>query len=155
MTWDECMLSFAYGRPDEGLRLSQLKDLGDYLSLLGSHGLQIASVLIDGSFTTDKTGPGDIDCSPIIDGAASTPSAEIRTSITENWITPKDRYKYTPVPGLGRTLSLDIYGVVRTPDDHPNHANSVAIENHWRSFWQFERGSQGRPTKGYAEVILR
>jgi hypothetical protein len=154
LTWQELLEAFALGRPDEQLRLSQLKDLGDYVALLGRHGLTVSSVLIDGSFTTDKTGPSDIDCSPIIDGAASMPIAEIRNNITGNWIAPKDRYKRMPVPGLGKTVSLDIYGVVRIPIDHPNRTVGLQNEKHWRQWWQFEEGTEGIPTKGYVEVIL-
>lgn len=154
LTWPELMQAFALGRPDEQLRLSQLKDLGDYLRLLGTHGLSVSSVLIDGSFATDKTGPSDIDCSPIIDGATSTPIAEIQNNITDNWIAPKDLYKRIPVPGLGRIVGLDIYGVVRIPVEHPNYAVGVQNENHWRQWWQSEEGSKGTPTKGYVEVIL-
>lgn len=154
LTWPELMEAFALGRPDEMLRLSQLKDLGDYVRLIGMHGLTVSSVLIDGSFASDKTGPSDIDCSPIIEGATSSPIAEIRSHITDNWIAPRDRYKRIPVPGLGRIVSLDIYGVVRIPADHPNYAVGVQNEIHWRKWWQCEEGSKGTATKGYVEVIL-
>lgn len=154
LTWHQLLQGFALGRPDEQLRLARLRDLGDYLRTLRSHGLVVSSVLVDGSFTTDKTGPGDIDCSPIIDGATSTPSPEIRDSITANWVSPGDKYKRTPVPGLGRTLGLDIFGVVRIPPDHPNHAAGRTNEAHWRNYWQFQRGSEGVASKGYVEVTL-
>lgn len=154
LTWHQLMQGFALGRPDEHLRLSHLKDLGDFLQVLRGHGLFISSVLVDGSFTTDKTGPSDIDCSPVIDGAKSSPSGEIRDSITDNWISPGGKYKRMPVPGLGRTLGLDIFGVVRIPPEHPNHAAGRDNELHWRNYWQFQRGSEGIRSKGYVEVTL-
>ncbi|MFE4079118.1 DUF6932 family protein [Paenarthrobacter sp. YIM B13468] len=154
LTWAELVDAFALGRPDEELRLSQLGDLRDYVRLLTAYGLSVASVIIDGSFASGKTGPGDIDCSPIIDGSASAPIAEIRNNITDNWIAPKGRYKRTPVPGLGRNVGLDIYGVVRIPVGHPNYAVGIENEKHWRKWWQCEEGSKGTVTKGYLEVLI-
>lgn len=150
----EVIERFVRGLPDEEHRAKLVRDLLDYVSLLRGHGLHVERALLDGSFTTDKLYPGDIDCSPLIDGATSRPTPEILASITNNWVSPKDRYKYDPVPGLGRTVSLDIYGVVRIPENHQNYSLGVRNETSRREFWQIERNGNGVLTKGCVEVIF-
>ncbi|WP_186760246.1 DUF6932 family protein [Arthrobacter alpinus] len=150
-TIDDMVARFVKGRPDEAHRTTLVKDLVDYLQLMTTLGFHITSVLVDGSFTTDKIGPSDIDCSPIIDGRRSNPTAEVRASATENWVTPADSYKKKPVPFLNRTVKLAVYGVVRIPHDHPNYDLGRQNELQRRRFWQMERGHD-LSKKGYLEV---
>ncbi|MFB9074444.1 DUF6932 family protein [Citricoccus parietis] len=149
--WDDFKSCFAAS--DQPERSSQLQDLADYLELLKGHGLVIPHVLVDGSFTTTKRVPADIDVSPVMDYEASRPDAEIAKHAHANFIHPKDRYKTTPVPGLGRTVSLDIYGFVIVSPGHTHFDHCQTNEMYWREWWQRSRTS-GMATKGYLEVKL-
>lgn len=145
---------FALGRPDEAVRLSHIADLRDYLSTLSSIGLAVDSVWVDGSFVSKKFNPGDIDCSPVVLGAASNPLPEELPDLDTKWIVPKDRWKYETVPGLGRSVRLDVYGFVMLPDSHPAASSSKAMRGHYDEFWQRCRGSGPMTAKGYLEVVL-
>lgn len=134
-------------------RTKQLQDLLDYLKVLTDCGLVVRSVLVDGSFATGKPAPGDMDISPVVDGEASKPAAEVRAQVNKNFIHSEDRYKTTPVPGLGRTVDLDVYGFVTVGPGHPRHGHCQANEDYWREWWQRTR-ARGMGTKGYLEVML-
>ncbi|WP_130450219.1 DUF6932 family protein [Zhihengliuella halotolerans] len=141
-------------RPDENHRAQLAKDLLDYVKLMRDLGLHVERVLVDGSFTSDKMYPRDIDCSPIVDGSLSKPIPEILNTVTSCWVSPRDRYKTTPVPWLERTVGLDVYGFVQIPTSHPNHNLGLEAERYWKNWWQLERQGAGTPSKGCLEVII-
>jgi hypothetical protein len=145
---------FALGLPDEAIRLSHIADLIDYLGALASIGLALDSVWVDGSFVSRKINPGDIDCSPVVVGADSSPIPEEIPDLESKWIVPKDRWKYAEVPGIGRTVRLDVYGFVMLPDGHPAAMTGKAMRGHYDEFWQRSRGTGDTTAKGYLEVVL-
>ncbi|WP_440915793.1 DUF6932 family protein [Crystallibacter degradans] len=146
--------NFVRGQPDERHRLGLMKDFIDYMQVLRGHGLHIDTCLVDGSFVTSKQYPADLDCTPLIDGGRSTPPAGILGSIHDHWVSPGSRYKKVPVPGLGRTVELDVYGIVRIPQEHRNHALGSKAEQKWEKFWQMSRGHGTDAVKGSVEVSL-
>lgn len=138
----------AKGRPDELRRLGLLRDLTMYVQKLDAVGLAVEAVWLDGSFVSGKINPGDIDCSPIIDYAGSDPDPAELPGLWERWIHPRNRWKHEPVPGLGHTVGLDIYGFVSFPDPQ----ESADVRAHWQRWWQTSRASTGDLDKGLVEV---
>lgn len=151
---DELVAAFVTGRPDEAHRAGLMADLRAYLGRLGDIGLVIDSVWVDGSFTSAKINPGDIDCSPVIDAAASNPAASETPYLVDRWIHPKDRWKHASVPGLGHTVALDVYGFAMVPDGTPGTATALAVRGHWDQFWQRSRTTGQAHVKGFVEVIF-
>lgn len=143
-----------FGSGPAGSRRShQVKDLLDYLTVLSSVVLVVSSVLVDGSFATQKPNPGDMDISPVIDGQASVPVPGVAAQVSKNYMHPKDLYKSVPVPGLGRTVDLDIYGFPTVAPGHPHYDTCRTTENYWRTWWQRTRAN-GMGSKGYLEVMI-
>lgn len=145
---------FVATRPDGARRKKLLDDFTDYVSLLGRLGLAVDCVWLDGSFISGKANPGDVDMTPVIDAVRSSPDPAILEDIEDVWITPKHRWKRTPVPGLGRAVELDVYGVVKVPDGHPAYSAYVASRGYWDDWWQRSRATGQALVKGYVEVVL-
>lgn len=151
---DDVIESFVAGRSDEAHRSALLADLQAYLGRLRDIGLVLDSLWLDGSFTSGKVNPQDIDCSPVVDAAVSNPDPSEIPRLFDVWIHPRDRWKRAGVPGLGHTVALDIYGFVKVPDGHPGTDASLATRAHWDQFWQRSRPTGQAHVKGFAEVIF-
>lgn len=151
---DEVVAHFVAGRPDSAHRAGLLADLHAYLGRLRDIGLVLDSVWLDGSFTSGKVNPQDIDCSPVVDAAASTPDPAEVPRLFDTWIHPKDRWKRTNVPGLGHTVALDVYGFAKLPDGLPGTDTSLVTRAHWDQFWQRSRSTGQAHVKGFVEVVF-
>lgn len=145
---------FVADRPDAAWRGQLLDDFVAYLDVLRGLGLEVDSVWLDGSFISGKVNPGDIDMSPVIDAARSNPDAAALPDLEHRWIVPKDRWKREPVPGLGRTVRLDVYGFVKVPDEHLARDGYIALRGLWDDWWQRSRVTGQSLVKGYVEVVL-
>ncbi|GAA3816412.1 hypothetical protein GCM10022273_28960 [Cellulomonas soli] len=154
VTMSDVRDNFVVARSDGAWRGQLMDDLERYIELLDRLGLALDSVWLDGSFISGKVTPGDIDCSPVIDAARSAPDPSITADLNDMWIAPRNRWKHEPVPGIGRTLNLDIYGIVKVPDAHPGHGTYAALRGHWDDWWQRSRATGETLAKGYVEVVL-
>lgn len=139
---------FAHSRTVDSARRERI--LTDFLTYRDQQlrcGLAVTSYWIDGSFTSDKIDPGDIDITAIIDGSASTPVDDF-----DDWLLPGDRWKTLPHPRVGRTLLVDGYAVVKVPDNHPSSAGYQQLRGYWDDWWQRCRATGEQESKGYVEV---
>ena len=153
-TLDELVAVFVDGRTDHAHRVGLVDDLQAYLGRLADIGLVLDSLWVDGSFTTAKVNPGDIDCSPVVDAARSNPDPGLIPTLFDTWIHPKNRWKTENVPGLGHTVALDVYGFVMMPDGLPGTADALATRAHWDQFWQRSRLTGQAHVKGFVEVTF-
>ncbi|MFR9751348.1 DUF6932 family protein [Nocardia sp. 004] len=144
---DEFKERFVQNLPDSERRMQIFEDLEEYQKQQLACGLIVISYWIDGSFTTNKLNPSDIDITAIIDGAASSP-----TPVADDWINPADCWKNNAHPSVGRTLLVDGYGVVKLPDTHPDVKKYHELRGYWDDWWQRCRGTNEATRKGYVEV---
>lgn len=139
---------FAHERTTDRVRRQLILD--DFLTFRDQQlrcGLAIISYWIDGSFTSDKIDPGDIDITTVVDGPASAPIDDFA-----DWLNPKDRWKTLPHPRVGRTLLVDGYAVVKVPDNHPTCADYLRTRGYWDDWWQRSRATGEVERKGFVEV---
>lgn len=153
-SWDEMVAAFVTGRPDAAHREGLLDDLRAYLGRLTDIGLVLDSIWVDGSFTSAKVNPSDIDCSPVVDAVASRPDPAEVPRLFDTWIHPKNRWKRANVPGLGHTVALDIYGFVVVPDGVPGSDTALVTRGFWDQFWQRSRTTGQAHVKGFVEVVF-
>lgn len=139
---------FVHCRSVDNARRSQiLSDFLEYRDQQIRCGITVTSYWIDGSFTSDKLDPGDIDIVAVVDGTASTPVEDYH-----DWLNPRDRWKTLPHPRVGRTLLVDGFAVVKVPDEHPACHNYLQMRGYWDDFWQRSRATGEQESKGYVEV---
>ncbi|PBC35375.1 hypothetical protein CJ179_48120 [Rhodococcus sp. ACS1] len=113
------------------------------------HGLKVLSYWIDGSFTSSKLNPGDIDITALIDGVASAPTAGY-----DDWVNPADKWKTLVHPLVGRTINVDGYGIVKAPDGTPAANTYRSMRGYWDDWWQRCRSTGEEMSKGYVEVVF-
>jgi hypothetical protein len=149
VTSDDVRKAFITGRPDEAHREGLWTDFEDFCAGLVAQGLHPISYWIDGSFISAKVGPKDIDITPVLDFAKSTPSAEAK------WFSMQagPRWQTTQHPVLGRTLMLDIYPLVKLPDGHPDLRLYLVGRGKWDDWWQRCRATGEEMSKGFVEVL--
>ncbi|WP_157788855.1 DUF6932 family protein [Rhodococcus rhodochrous] len=148
-TTDDFKARFVQGLPDAPRRKQIIEDLEEYQRQQQACGLVVTSYWIDGSFTSAKLNPGDIDVTAIIDGAASSP-----TGNAHHWINPGSQWKSIPHPDVGRTLLVDGFAVVKVPDGHPAMSDYQQMRGYWDDWWQRCRGTGEAESKGYVEVRM-
>lgn len=148
-TPDAFTARFIAGLPDSSRRKEIFEDFVIYRDMQEGHGLKVLSYWIDGSFTSSKLNPGDIDVTAIIDGPASSPVGDFN-----DWINPGDRWKTLAHPAVGRTLQVDGYGVVKAPDGTEQSKTYMAMRGYWDDWWQRCRSSGEQLSKGYVEVVF-
>jgi hypothetical protein len=108
--------------PDSARRAALWESLCDFVDELRLHDLVPASILIDGSFLTEKLNPDDIDlCVEIpvqlINGA---------TGRTKSFL---DRIKHKDL--LGEPRNLDTFVNASADIGHPDRINYLAVRRHW------------------------
>ncbi|WP_216911295.1 DUF6932 family protein [Nocardia noduli] len=146
-TAEEFEKRFVSGLPDEPRRRQIFEDVEEYQRQQARRGLTILSYWIDGSFTSAKLNPGDIDVTAVVDGATSQP-----TSDWKDWFDPTDRWKSVVHPDVGRPLLVDGFGIMKLPDSHPAHRDYLLTRGYWDDWWQRCRGTGAATSKGYVEV---
>ncbi|WJJ11496.1 hypothetical protein P9990_23545 [Prescottella equi] len=147
---EQCFIDrFVTDLPDSQRRKEIFDDFTQYRAMQAQAGLVVISYWIDGSFTSGKLNPGDIDVTAVIDGENSAPKPGY-----EDWMTPMDKWKSLVHPEVGRTLLVDGYSIVKTPDSHPNISAYHQMRGYWDDFWQRSRGTGEAASKGYVEVMF-
>lgn len=139
---------FVHNRTVDKARRNQILD--DFVAYREQQlrcGIVVTSYWVDGSFTSDKLDPGDIDITAIVDGTGSTPVDDY-----DDWLNPRDKWKTLPHPRVGRTLLVDGYAVVKMPDNHPECEVYQRMRGYWDDWWQRSRATGEQETKGYVEV---
>lgn len=147
-TQDEFRERFVDGLPDYACRKQIYDDLEEYQRQQKLNGLVVISYWIDGSFTSEKLNPGDIDITAIIDGSKSSPTQDG----LDSWINPRDTWKAIPHPSVGRPLLIDGFGLVKVPDGTQEHQMYLFLRGYWDDWWQRCRATNNVESKGYVEV---
>lgn len=134
---------------DHARRSRILEDFLAYRDQQLRCGLVVTSYWIDGSFTSDKVDPGDIDITSLVDGNASRPAGDFAS-----WLNPKDYWKVFVHPHVERTLLVDGFAIVKYPDAAPQELldNYLKMRGYWDDWWQRSRNTGDRESKGYVEV---
>ncbi len=135
-------------RPDIDVRRKLIEDLDVYADQQKKNGLVVTSYWLAGSFVSSKTSPGDIDVTAVIDGSASMPTPGAR-----DWMTPKNRWKHTIHPDVGRLLLVDGYSITKVPDSHHGLDDYHRLRGYWDDWWQRCRVTGAKLARGYAEVV--
>lgn len=147
ITLSEVLDNFILGRPDELVRRALWQDFEDFRAGQLAHGIRPIAYWIDGSFSSGKEGPSDIDFTTIVDGPGSQPTGPFQTFLN---VGPAWQANAHPV--LGRTLKLDAYAVVKVADGAADQAIYQQTRGYWDDWWQRERSTGEVEAKGYLEV---
>lgn len=91
-----------------------------------SIGLSVSSYWFDGSFVSGKPYPSDIDFVSHIDGATSNPVED-----PHPWLNSGDTFQHTVAPGADRKLLVDVFALVKLPDDAPR----ACLVKIWGGVW--------------------
>lgn len=137
---------FVAGRPDEAHRQRLFDDWQAFWDQQLAHKLAVIAHWVDGSFTSDKVMPNDIDFSSLIDGTVM-PKAGY-----ESWLSPGPTWKTCTAPIVNRLLLVDAYAVVKVPDAAPDAQHWLAARGKWDDWWQRSRVTGEALAKGYLEV---
>lgn len=138
---------FVSGLPDEPRRRQIFQDLEEYQVQQSRRGLSVISYWIDGSFTSAKLNPGDIDITAVVDSGTSQPAPD-----WQDWFSPGDHWKVNIHPEVQRPLLVDGFGILKVPDEHPAAREYLELRGYWDDWWQRCRGTGPATSKGYVEV---
>lgn len=102
----------------------------NYLSDLGSCGVMQAELWIDGSFSTAKENPNDIDMVLVIDKDVLDNIPEDKHDTISVLMDPKQaRIKY----------KCDAYLLVKVDTNHSDYGSYINMRSYWRGWFSFDR----------------
>ena len=123
---DECETIFVSDFPSSTTRVSNWSGYIKFTTQLKIVATHPVTQWLDGSFTTNKLNPGDIDIVNIIN------PLDFKPTLKEFDMNRSDGYPK-------KVYNIDGYVIIDLPSTHPYYAKIVAQKEYWKKFFSTDR----------------